>query len=191
MKMYDFPRLHSDFLKSKADLNQLKQLLNRTKDQYLMEMKKLTFISWQKRLLNRLIMAITFEKIDTLKNFKANIEKERLEIQRKYYGLSDEIQKEIIEVSENILDLSDIDRRFIIELKSHLCESGYPVNWDEVSRDIRERDNFQCKLCGAFDRIIHVHHIIPLSRGGSNSYSNLISLCEKCHSSKHPHMRSQ
>ncbi|MCX6558684.1 MAG: HNH endonuclease [Candidatus Aminicenantes bacterium] len=76
-----------------------------------------------------------------------------------------------------------------MELRSHLCENGYPSNWEEVSRAVRERDDYHCKSCGTEYQVLHVHHVIPLSRGGSNNISNLITLCEKCHINKHPHMR--
>ncbi len=35
----------------------------------------------------------------------------------------------------------------------------------------------------------HVHHIIPLTDGGTNDESNLMSLCKSCHSRIHMKMR--
>jgi len=35
----------------------------------------------------------------------------------------------------------------------------------------------------------HVHHIIPLNRGGLTRLSNLIHLCLGCHESRHNHMK--
>ncbi len=56
-----------------------------------------------------------------------------------------------------------------------------------------KRDRVRCKDCGFTPRGIYgnahswleVHHIIPLSDGGSNSLENLITLCKKCHIKRH------
>lgn len=45
-----------------------------------------------------------------------------------------------------------------------------------------------CELCFREGRMVpveEVHHIKPLSEGGSNDPSNLMSLCKACHSSLH------
>lgn len=40
----------------------------------------------------------------------------------------------------------------------------------------------QCKKNGTLTLAEEVHHIKPLSQGGSNADDNLISLCKSCHS---------
>lgn len=50
------------------------------------------------------------------------------------------------------------------------------------------RNNFiaehpYCQYCGSPAE--HVHHIIPLIKGGDNRKSNLISLCTECHGKIH------
>nr|DAZ60398.1 MAG TPA: HNH endonuclease [Caudoviricetes sp.] len=45
-----------------------------------------------------------------------------------------------------------------------------------------------CEMClkeGRFTPVEEVHHIVPVSRGGSNDFSNLMSLCQSCHTKKH------
>lgn len=37
-----------------------------------------------------------------------------------------------------------------------------------------------CALCGSSWNL-HIHHIIPRSKGGATSLHNLIRLCERCH----------
>lgn len=54
----------------------------------------------------------------------------------------------------------------------------------------RARDRFikahplceECKKQGKLTPAEEVHHIIPLSQGGGNDESNLMSLCKSCHS---------
>lgn len=44
------------------------------------------------------------------------------------------------------------------------------------------RDDYKCMECGKSDCILEVHHIIPRRLKGSNTLSNLITLCSSCHS---------
>lgn len=50
-----------------------------------------------------------------------------------------------------------------------------------------ERDGYRCRECGATNKetTLHVDHIIPVAKGGTNKLSNLQTLCEKCNLSKH------
>ncbi|ODS35195.1 hypothetical protein BEH94_01935 [Candidatus Altiarchaeales archaeon WOR_SM1_SCG] len=64
----------------------------------------------------------------------------------------------------------------------------YPKNWDEIRKYVYKRDNYTCQQCGATDVELHAHHIVPLSSGGSNEVDNLVTFCENCHASTHPHM---
>jgi hypothetical protein len=38
---------------------------------------------------------------------------------------------------------------------------------------------------------LHVHHIIPVKRGGTDDYTNFICLCEYCHYHSRLHRRSE
>jgi hypothetical protein len=65
--------------------------------------------------------------------------------------------------------------------------------WRRLSRRIKERDNYTCRNCGinkqgAPGMIFHAHHIIPHLKGGADEESNLITLCEDCHSLLHLHL---
>jgi len=48
----------------------------------------------------------------------------------------------------------------------------------------RERDNNRCVRCGC-NNGLHIHHIIPLSKGGGHELKNLVTLCEDCHRMAH------
>lgn len=58
---------------------------------------------------------------------------------------------------------------------------------DEMRYDVLRRDGFRCVLCGMSAKdgaILHVDHIIPVSKGGKSELSNLRTLCEKCNIGK-------
>jgi len=42
-----------------------------------------------------------------------------------------------------------------------------------------------CKICNTSSKHLENHHIIPKSRGGEDSESNLIKICSKCHGLAH------
>lgn len=48
------------------------------------------------------------------------------------------------------------------------------------------RDNFTCRYCGKqSDSVeLHIDHIIPISKGGSNDESNLVTSCVPCNLGK-------
>ena len=49
------------------------------------------------------------------------------------------------------------------------------------------RDGYTCQCCGRTIKdgaILHVHHVKYRSKGGTNSMSNLATVCEKCHTPK-------
>ncbi len=60
--------------------------------------------------------------------------------------------------------------------------------YEEQKRRIRARDSFRCVCClrGFAQGELHVHHVLPLSRYGTNSDPNLVTLCHPCHNKQHP-----
>jgi 5-methylcytosine-specific restriction enzyme A len=56
----------------------------------------------------------------------------------------------------------------------------------EVRQYVLERDRFQCQGCSKPDQqaSLHIDHIIPLAKGGTNDLSNLHTLCQQCNLSK-------
>ena len=67
-------------------------------------------------------------------------------------------------------------------------QTPYPANWEELRKSALTRDGYKCGNCGGAIGLM-VHHIVPLSKGGTNSLGNLRTLCEECHRKLHPHMR--
>ena len=64
-------------------------------------------------------------------------------------------------------------------------DSPYPDDWSDLSNAVKRRDSYRCTNCEAVDVEIHVHHIVPLSQGGSNEMDNLVTLCDICHREEH------
>ena len=52
--------------------------------------------------------------------------------------------------------------------------------------EVLKRDSFTCQYCGvkAPDVILHVDHIKPISKGGTNALLNLITSCRECNQGK-------
>ena len=64
---------------------------------------------------------------------------------------------------------------------------SYGLDWEQISATCLKLSDYICKKCGG--RARRAHHIIPLSKGGSNLQSNLMALCIACHKKQHRHMR--
>lgn len=59
----------------------------------------------------------------------------------------------------------------------------YPPDWSLRSAAVAERDRV-CTNCGS-SRTLQAHHVVPLSKGGTNKLTNLKLLCERCHKRAH------
>jgi DNA helicase-2/ATP-dependent DNA helicase PcrA len=64
----------------------------------------------------------------------------------------------------------------------------YPDNWNEIREKVLRRDNYRCCNEPSHNKKLHIHHIVPLSKGGTHNLNNLITLCEDCHKRIHPHL---
>lgn len=59
---------------------------------------------------------------------------------------------------------------------------NYPQNWNKLRFALFRKYNYTCQLCGNYSKgNLHLHHLVPIGLGGSNSSSNLIPLCSDCH----------
>lgn len=65
-------------------------------------------------------------------------------------------------------------------------------SWWELRNEVWKRDRGLCqslingKFCHRPGK--EVHHIVPLTSGGTNTKSNLIVLCLDCHNRRHTHL---
>jgi len=63
----------------------------------------------------------------------------------------------------------------------------------ELRNKIKRRDNYTCQLCGKYmpDEVgLEIDHIVPISRGGKSTPSNLRVLCSRCNRKKSAKMDS-
>lgn len=63
----------------------------------------------------------------------------------------------------------------------------YGHEWARI-RERYVREHPLCEMCleeGRYTPVEEVHHIIPVSRGGTNARSNLMSVCKSCHNKIH------
>jgi hypothetical protein len=70
---------------------------------------------------------------------------------------------------------------------------GKKGDWYKLEAEVKKRDGGCCVFCNAKEdpgnKVYHeVHHITPLSRGGTNSKSNLCTVCTTCHDRRHSHL---
>lgn len=99
--------------------------------------------------------------------------------------------QEVMPVTDIWLEMGNFDTQLLKAI-----EEGKPipqgVDYQHGERygiaTLREavfsRDNYTCQCCGrtiADHTILHVHHIIYRSNGGTNRMDNLVTVCEKCH----------
>lgn len=93
--------------------------------------------------------------------------------------------------------LDSVDKKFIkyIRAYKHNLLSGIKKQYRPEEQfmkilrsDIKKQDSYQCKICSKLgkDVELHVHHIIPIDKFGSNHPNNLITLCHSCHNKQHP-----
>lgn len=56
-----------------------------------------------------------------------------------------------------------------------------PLSRENVFR----RDNYECVYCGNDNRkVLTLDHVVPQSKGGKNSWNNLVTACKKCNNEK-------
>ena len=82
--------------------------------------------------------------------------------------------------------LGQLSKKELIKLGSNKRKIRKPIS-DGLRAKVLSRDNYACVDCGrtAQDGVkLHVHHIIPFSKGGSDELSNLATNCDACNLGK-------
>lgn len=66
-------------------------------------------------------------------------------------------------------------------------DRGYGAKWRKLRDQRLKLDSYMCQVClkvGIYTKADAVDHIIPKSQGGTDSITNLQSICNSCHTSK-------
>ena len=95
------------------------------------------------------------------------------------FVLVDKGKAEVIKQDENpiVTTYKTYVRPLIIRLLRYINyrSSGISVNRHRIFK----RDGHQCGYCGS-TRDLTIDHIQPRSRGGRNTWTNLVTCCSKC-----------
>lgn len=77
----------------------------------------------------------------------------------------------------------DIAKPSIIRIFKYV---NVPFTKVALSREnIYKRDNYECIYCGADNKKnLTIDHVIPKSKGGKDSWDNLVTSCKKCNGEK-------
>lgn len=70
------------------------------------------------------------------------------------------------------------------------ARAGRPRRSTTVRREVDERDGRRCVVCGSAVGI-EKHHIVPLSKGGADEPSNMVTLCAVHHRIAHLQLNAE
>lgn len=72
----------------------------------------------------------------------------------------------------------------VIRLRSLVRQRWGVYNVPFSRKALMVRDDFTCQYCGESPSALTLDHIVPLSRGGSTSWTNTVAACAKCNARK-------
>jgi 5-methylcytosine-specific restriction endonuclease McrA len=76
----------------------------------------------------------------------------------------------------------------VLQISEHIrLTSGSPERHWKVPavnrREIFRRDHYTCQYCGSTKHLT-LDHVIPRSKGGTHTWDNVVTACQKCNSTK-------
>lgn len=111
---------------------------------------------------------------------------------RKLFGICTECRISLSKLSnykqDSHIELYKLKNGFISDLKiTQLPKFGRVIISGSIRHFILSKSGYRCIECGATkdETTLHIDHIKPISKGGSNELDNLQVLCRKCNLSKH------
>jgi 5-methylcytosine-specific restriction endonuclease McrA len=76
-----------------------------------------------------------------------------------------------------------IHKPSIIRVFKYVKQSMHKVPL--TRENVYRRDNFECVYCGcSTQKLLTLDHVIPQSKGGKNTWDNLVTACKPCNSEK-------
>lgn len=131
------------------------------------------------------------ETINELKNENKKLKNEAENFKNMYYKIME--AKDIMSIIK-ILDENnspEITKEKLTRLWDVL--PYYPPDWEIRKWIVKQRDGYRCRKCNkdlyySKEGVGEVHHIRPLSIGGTNEIKNLLFLCHECHKKVHDEM---
>jgi len=99
-----------------------------------------------------------------------------------------EFVKSILPISQLVLEVGQFDTHLMKDptINRHWgYQKGPNYGFENTKAKVLYRDNYECQCCKTKKGTLNVHHIIYRSKGGSDEESNLITLCESCHTKLH------
>ena len=79
----------------------------------------------------------------------------------------------------------DVQKMINPDIQGVDYQQGETYGYYDTRYYVFQRDNYTCQVCKkSKDKILHTHHIIYRSKGGSDKASNLITVCSECHTSE-------
>jgi len=99
------------------------------------------------------------------------------------FVLVDKGKAEIIKKGEQdiVTSIGNFVRPLVIRLLNYI---RFRPTIIKVNRKrIFKRDNYTCQYCGS-KKNLTIDHVIPRSRGGQNTWKNMVTCCFRCNSNK-------
>ena len=78
----------------------------------------------------------------------------------------------------------DVAKMINPEIQGVDYQHGQTYGYYDVRYYVFARDEYTCQVCKKKGKILHTHHIIYRSEGGTDRADNLITVCSDCHTSE-------
>lgn len=101
---------------------------------------------------------------------------------RRGFILVEKGKAEVLRKGEDIItSVGNFVRPIVIRLLNYV--RFRPKNIGVTRRRVFKRDNYKCVYCGS-GKNLTIDHVIPKSKGGDNSWTNLVTSCSRCNCNK-------